>query len=259
VNFYPAPRWTADDFAQAQIAATEAFRQERLIEPADLYNEAFLACRQAIIDLFRLSANLMRPLEVAVEITAQPMLLEVLRYLTGPPVSEDDLKVLTGASLAPARLRNSPDMARRVIETMWGAVDPHRFPWVHEAVEPTTEEAEAATLATATLMATRRVMTARANQAKTHQEELVTTRLRTEGFEEVRTRVDRLLGARIGQLGRFLGSRPVAPSGSPNSADWHVTEPRLPVLCCLLSGRSTRIPEEHQHGETTEQRRRAAE
>jgi hypothetical protein len=121
------------------------------------------------------------------------MLLEVLRYLTGPPVSADDLKVLTGASLAPARLRNSPDMARRVIETIWGAVDPHRFPWVREAVEPTTEEAEAATLATAALMATRRVMTARANQAKTHQEELVTARLRTEGFEEVERRKIRTL------------------------------------------------------------------
>lgn len=121
MNFYPAPRWTPDDFEQAQQAATTAFRQERLIEPADLYNEAFLACRRAIADLFRLSASLTRPLEVAVEITSQPMLLEVLRYLTGPPVSEDDLKVLTGASLAPARLRMNPDMARGVIETIWGA------------------------------------------------------------------------------------------------------------------------------------------
>jgi hypothetical protein len=107
MSFYPAPRWTSDDFEQALRAATAVFRQERLIEPADLYNEAFLICRRAVVDLFRLSANLTRPLEVAVEITSQPMFLEVLRYLTGPPVSEDDLKVMTGASLAPARLGSS--------------------------------------------------------------------------------------------------------------------------------------------------------
>jgi len=37
-----------------------------------------LACKRAIIDLFSLSVSLTRPLEVAVEITSQPMLLEVL-------------------------------------------------------------------------------------------------------------------------------------------------------------------------------------
>jgi len=236
MNFYPAPRWTPDDFTRAQLAATDAFRQERLIEPADLYGEAFLACKRAIIDLFSLSVSLTRPLEVAVEITSQPMLLEVLRYLTGPPVSEDDLKVLTGASLAPARLRKNPDMARRVIETIWGAVDPNRFPWVRGAAEPTTEETEAAVLATAAMMATRRIMTARANQAKTHQEELVTARLRTEGFEEVRRRRIRTLedapqrGTYCGES--LLGSR---------KADVVVRlrDGRLMAIECKVSNSST--------------------
>jgi XamI restriction endonuclease len=173
------PRWTAEQLEVSRLASVTQFREERMQEP--------------------------------LEILTDPSLLAALRYLAGPPISEDDLKTLAEASLAPSRLRNDPAMAQRVIETVLIGLDRQRFPWVVEGREPDASEREAAALASAALMATHCVSTMRRSEGKTRQEETVRDALIGDDFEEVRTRPILTLAdaPRAGQFCResMFGSR----------------------------------------------------
>lgn len=120
-------------------------------------------------------------------------MLEALRYLAGPPISEDDLKTLAEASLAPSRLAADPEMARRVIETIMTALDHRRFPWAVDGREPEPAEKEAAALASAAPMATQRSSTSRRNEGKTAQEQAVEDALLGRSFVKVPPRTIRTL------------------------------------------------------------------
>lgn len=116
-------------------------------------------------------------------------MLTSVRYLAGPPISADDLKVISKTdSLAPSRIISDPEMARRVIDTIMLGLDRRRFPWVSEDREPTDAERETAIVATAALIATQKVQTWRRNKAKVEQEEAVAEVLTQNGFTQVPTR-----------------------------------------------------------------------
>ena len=93
--------------------------------------------------------------------------------MPGPPISEDDLKVLAEASLSPSRLRQDPQMAARVLDVVKTALDRRRFPWVIEEREPSGSEKNAAIVASAALLAASRVGTDRRNEGKERQELMV--------------------------------------------------------------------------------------
>lgn len=177
------PRWTDEQLEADRLAAIEAFRVERMQEPLEAYLEAFDEYRGAVEDLLEQTVDLTQLSDSAVEVLTDPALLEAVRYLAGPPISEDDLKTLANVnSLAPGRLRNDADMSRRVIDTVLLALDRRRFPWVTEDRDPTEAEREAAALASAALMASGRVQTNRRNEAKEIQEQAVEDRLLDAGF-----------------------------------------------------------------------------
>ena len=70
----------------------------------------------------------------AVNLIKDKRKLEVVRYLAGPPVSEDDLKVLIQTdSLAASRLEKDKDMADRFVTFIHDWHDRRRFPWVGES------------------------------------------------------------------------------------------------------------------------------
>ena len=125
----------------------------------------------------------------AVDVLSDTNLVSAVRYLSGPPISTDDLKTLADdASLTPSRLRADPEMAKRVIEVILLGVDRGRFPWLSEDREPTEAERQAAVIATAALLAQRSVMTGRANESKDEQEQAIKDRLTAAGFTEVTRR-----------------------------------------------------------------------
>ena len=169
----PPPRWSTDQLEAARQRAIAIFRDERMREPLESYLDAFDTVRGVVEDLLEATVDLSQIEDQAVEVLTDPGLLEAVRYLAGPPISEDDLKVLTDASLAPSRLRADPEMARRVIDTVLVGLDRRRFPWVSEDREATDQERQAAALASAALIASRRVMTDRANEGKDEQEDEV--------------------------------------------------------------------------------------
>jgi hypothetical protein len=180
------PRWTESELEVARQAAIEAFRLERLQEPLEAYLEAFDEYRGAVEDLLEATVDLTQISDAAVQVLTDPALLEAVRYLAGPPISADDLKVVANVeSLAAARLRADPEMTQRVIDTVLLALDRRRFPWVAEDRHPNEAERDAAALASAALMATSRVQTNRRNESKAQQEQAVEDRLVKAGFEKV--------------------------------------------------------------------------
>jgi XamI restriction endonuclease len=180
------PRWTEEQLEADRLTAIEAFRVERMQEPLEAYLEAFDEYRGSVEDLLEATVDLRQLPDAAVEVLTDPSLLEAVRYVAGPPISADDLKTLANVeSLAAGRLRADQEMARRVIDTVLLALDRRRFPWVTEDREPDEAEREAAALASAALMASGRVQTARRNVAKDVQEQAVADRLIEAEFEQV--------------------------------------------------------------------------
>lgn len=115
--------------------------------------------------------------------------LEVLRYLSGPPVSADDLKVLLQAkSLAAKRFEAEPDLLDRLMGFIQDWHDRRRFPWLSESREPEEHDRNAAILATSALLAMRRLETMRRKTGKKFQEQFVGMQLRRSGFTQMPTR-----------------------------------------------------------------------
>lgn len=182
------PRWSPEELERARLDAIEAFRTERTQEPLEAYLEGFDEYRGAVEDLLEATVDLTRLTEAAPQVLTDPALLEAVRYLAGPPISADDLKVLANVdSLAAGRLRREPELGERVIDTVLLSLDRRRFPWISEDREPEEGEREAAALASAALMASSRVQTNRRNEAKDEQEQAVEDRLLEVGFEKVAT------------------------------------------------------------------------
>jgi hypothetical protein len=112
-----------------------------------------------------------------------------LRYLAGPPISEDDLAVLAEVpSIAPAALRTDPESARRVLATIVQALDTTRLPWIVENRAPTEQEKTIAIAASAALITAQRVSTDRRNEGKEKPESLVKSFLARMGFNAVPAR-----------------------------------------------------------------------
>lgn len=173
-------------------------------EPLEAYLEAFERYRTAVEELLESTVDLSMLTDQAVEVLANEDVLTAVRYLASPPISKDDLKVLSEASLAPSRLQGDPEMARRVIDTVMLGLDRNRFPWVAEDREPSEAEREAAAMASAALIASSRVMTDRRNEQKDKQEAAVAERLERAGLTRVTPRTIRTLADAPGE-GEYCG------------------------------------------------------
>lgn len=187
------PLWDAERLEADRLQAIALFKQERLQEPLEQYLDEFDAHRGVVEELLEATVDLTDLAAAGTELLTNRELLRALRYLAGPPISEDDLKVLADARLSPTRVRRDPELVERVISTVLLALDRRRFPWVSEGREPEEAEREAATLASAALMATQRLSTNRRSEGKTAQENAVAEALTFAEFQEVPTRTVRVL------------------------------------------------------------------
>jgi hypothetical protein len=198
------PVWTKAELERDRLVAIEEFRRARMAEPLEDYLSHFEQARNSVENLLELTVDLSQLSDQAVEALTDSGLLEAVRYLAGPPISADDLKVLTDASLAPGTLRRNPAMAAKVIETVLLGLDRNRFPWIAEDREPTEAERSAAAMASAALIASRKVLTSRANMSKEAQEQRVKERLVAAGFQELPTRTIMTLDD-VPDVGHFCG------------------------------------------------------
>ena len=183
------PSWTSEQLEADRQEAIGIFRNERLLEPLEDYLEAFDEYQGHIEELLETTVDLTNLESTALEVLTDPHLLDDFRYLAGPPVSADDLKVLADApSLAKGPLKKSPQDVLRLVEIVRLVLDRRRFAWVVEGREPTEAERGAAVMASAALMATSRVQTKRRNAGKDRQEAMVKKALGDLGLKEVKPR-----------------------------------------------------------------------
>ena len=151
------PVWSREHLEKASREAESIFREARYKEPIEVYLQQFDEHRGIVEEVFRKTEDLARLEDHALELLSDKRHLEVLRYLTGPPVSEDDLKVLTGTrSLSATALRSEPQLISKVTAFLRDWHDQRRFPWLRQEERPEEYERNAAILATTTLIAMRR-------------------------------------------------------------------------------------------------------
>lgn len=180
------PVWTEAELEATRLEAVERFRHERIGEPLEDYLVYFDRFAAAGSEFLQRTDDLTHLLDNAVAVLADADLLFVFRYLTGPPMSEDDLKAVADVrSLAVSKLANNPQDVSSLVETISEALDPRRFAWLKQDRSPTPAERHAAVHATAALIAAQRVATKRRNDGKTRQEDQVRQALLEAGFEEV--------------------------------------------------------------------------
>jgi hypothetical protein len=188
-RFVPPPQWTPEQLEADRLAAEDIFRTERMEEPLEEYLTHFETVQGVLENLIEATVDLEQLDEQAVTVLSDAELLDGVRYLTGPPISMDDLKTLVESrSLTPQALAADPELVSRLLQVIRAGLDRRRFPWVNEGREPSAAEREAAILASAALMATRRTETARRTSGKKLQEERVRESLLTQGFVETGTK-----------------------------------------------------------------------
>jgi len=159
-----ARKWSLKEIAEDAGTATELFRERRLGEPKERYLRAFDLLESANRSLTGSLSRLKdRPVDAkwVAELLADENLRTALRYLGAPPISEDDLKTLTGDSLAPTLVQDDPTRAERICNVMLKILDPKRFPWIYENRSPKREEVSRAMLASTVVAAAQRVQTSR--------------------------------------------------------------------------------------------------
>lgn len=159
--------------------------KERLGEGADRYQPVLAQCTEAVRELFRATSNL-RDLRSGSAFAVSPSLMTPARYLGGPPVSEDDLNVLAGSSVA-KRKRLDTRLAEIAASVIEEALDKDRFPWIfaEPTREPSTSELEVAIRWTAGLWAAQAVQTQRRGESAQRQEMEVARVLDDVGFQRV--------------------------------------------------------------------------
>lgn len=183
------PRSTAEELYADAATAAAKFRAERLAI-TDSWETHYKQARGKFDQLFSKLSDL-TPDAITDASLADAYgsgLGEALRYLAGPPISDDDLQVIADVdSLAPGVLKRDAKSLRKVFEVIERVIDPHRFPWIAAGTAPTEKEREAALLASSVLLAAQRIATERRNEGKENQETQVKDYLRSIGFTEVPT------------------------------------------------------------------------
>jgi len=175
-------KYSAEELEQHAQYALERFVRERLEEGTGPYRGAFQQAREVVAHLFEATDNL-RNLTPEV-VAAEPELLEAARYLGGPPLSQDDLDTLAGASVA--KRKHLPlDTARKALVAVKSFLDPFRCPWLGTNAPPSPSALEAAINWTASLWAVERCRTMRRGTSSAVQEKAVAAAFRKCKLEPV--------------------------------------------------------------------------
>jgi len=176
-------------------------------EPLELYSEFFETFAPIFNDIIdRLPALSVDPVDPATmaDLVHNGDVRTAFRYLAAPPISEDDLKTLAETTLSASVLMSDPEQANRVRDIVLHIIDPHRFPWVEQGRDPTEHERSQAIVASAAMVAVRKVETSRRLDATKGQERAVKQLLKDIGFLEVASRDIPMLDA-APSPGEFCG------------------------------------------------------
>lgn len=159
--------WNDKELEEQAQASINAFVDRRLKEPRDRYLDHLAQRKAAILRLFRILARV-DPADpdpkVVRTILFDAALKGALRYVAGPPVSDDDLSVLvtrSTARLTQKQLKADDGLTIAVLDMICSMADPIRFPWIADRREPMRHELKHAVRATTALHAAATLQTER--------------------------------------------------------------------------------------------------
>lgn len=167
----PEPRrWTSEELSAQRAQAIDGFVSWWKEKGNVAYRTHFANALAQVQVLFTRTDDLLTFGSRDIEGTGRNM-REVIRYLAGPPVSDDDLLALAGSSgnLVPAT-------ADAIAQVISGVLDPLRFPWLFDvtgARRPNDQERQTALRWTAGLLAAQKAATERRTAASQRQERAV--------------------------------------------------------------------------------------
>jgi XamI restriction endonuclease len=184
--------WTETELAEQAQISLNAFVDRRLAEPSGKYAAHLEAHNTTIGLLFKTMAKIdpANPDPHAVRaVLLDDKLFDALRYVTGPPVSQDDLGVLVTRSIArlgKTAIRQSEKTSAEVLALICKLADPFRFPWIVQRRQATRRELRESIGATAILQATQSLQTERRSYGKVVEKRLE-IRLTELGFKRAQT------------------------------------------------------------------------
>lgn len=234
-----APKqWSLAELQGDVRTATQAFRNERINEPLDRYNQFFRQFATIFAALIGELPNIAKD-PIDAELIARLIdgrnEQKAFRYLAAPPISADDLATVADATLTPSRLRVDAAEAKRVRDIILTILDPHRFPWVADDRAPSKEERHTAIVASAALAAAREVETHRRTISKETQEQMVKDLLAGNDFTQVAVREIPMLTTAPGP-GEFCGEARLA--GTRADVVVRLRDGRVMPIECKVSNSS---------------------
>jgi hypothetical protein len=190
-------QWSEEEFREASVAAVEHFIENRLAEPTRKYEELLAESIQKVTELFDLSGDL-RALDGHL-FSSNPSLVDPVRFIAGPPISQDDLKTLTG--IKPPRSTIPKDDGDKIAQVILRAIDQMRFPWVGAGRPAEGSERQTAIKWTAGVWAIELIRTWRRGDASKSQETAIAELLESVGYEHIIIESPRNIGP--GDFDRF--------------------------------------------------------
>lgn len=182
--------WTRDEIVADCRESARLFALRRMNEPlADYLNEYASAELAAAFVIDRLPQILARPTDQAVlaQIIRNPAHNTAFRYLTAPPISNDDLCTVLGRRVTGSAIREDREFAEQLVELLRQTIDPKRFPWLAADRLPTDQELEVAKTASAVAATCQRVQTKRRGDEKSELEGAIVRMLDALGFQRIAT------------------------------------------------------------------------
>lgn len=161
-------RWSRDELVDHRRRAVDQFIERRAQEGTAEYLRHYQDAQERVRDLFERTGNL-RSLSTST-VDQKSGLREAARYLSAPPISDDDLKTLAGLGS-----KSGPQYLAEMLRVISASLDPLRFPWLFEGPgrQPTPEELDLAQKWTAGLLAAQKAITGRRSAAARRQEQAV--------------------------------------------------------------------------------------
>lgn len=182
--------WTDEQLAEQAQIALEEFVDRRLAEPSGRYLAHVKLRRAAVIRLFKVLAEIdpnSPDLEIVRAILLDEELFDALRYVTGPPVSEDDLGVLVTRKIegiGKTEIKSNTELPVDVLKLICRLADPFRFPWITAGRVPSVGELRTAIKTTMSMHAVQSLQTERRGHGKIVEQRLE-MRLTELGFVKV--------------------------------------------------------------------------
>jgi hypothetical protein len=234
-NVSPTPTvWSDEQLVEQAQVALEEFVDRRLAEPDGKNHAHVKARRDAVMRLFKSLAGIdpdNPDVETVRKVLLDDQLFDALRYVTGPPVSEDDLGVLvtrTIKGIGKNQMKDSKELPASVLKLVCKLADPFRFPWVTAGRAPTKREMRTAIAATVTMHAAQSLQTERRGHGKVVEQRLE-MRLTELGFVKISGQKKKTLKDEV----PVLVSPAFPPKGQITQPSHHPTYPHFYGECTV--------------------------